>query len=493
MNSLLKTDAYKFSMAEAGFPLRTETFYYSHRKGGWQYLPVDVKALVKASLPTPSDIAYEFLSKHGYTMGGAYKKAVSLLDQVVVTTMPKGSWFYEREPVFSVTGPSALVSWLEPTILQLNYQIQVATCALLDKKRLAEKVYSVTCAEERDLIVETLTGLSVSIPEINVCTAQYITSVMERSTELIREVKDPDRLFEVGMRAVSCFTQHLLALEALRKAGIRRSTNVEISNMLDLVPVGTMGHEHIQRYGSDLSAFRAMRDRFPGFVFYLPDTFDTLLSGIPSALTVMKENPTRESGIRFDSEHGITGHYLYAVNRAKEMGLSPMLGLESGWNLKLTQQFESLREQVGWPADKQCYGLGGYLVRPPWPHFGRDDVSAVWKISQSGGSPTMKFGDEPNGGKSSIPGRPVVWRAFLGRADYHGPAGCVAQEGEMLDSFYGVLFSGMERDWKFTSNEIKDVALRQKGSAVVLSPMTQALIKQCTRERSSNISSLFKV
>jgi len=32
-----------------------------------------------------------------------------------------------------VTGPSALVSWLEPLVLQLSYQISVATAALLDR------------------------------------------------------------------------------------------------------------------------------------------------------------------------------------------------------------------------------------------------------------------------------------------------------------------------------------------------------------------------
>jgi hypothetical protein len=38
-------------MAEAGWPLRTETFYYSHRKGGPQVLPVDVPAFVRSLLP----------------------------------------------------------------------------------------------------------------------------------------------------------------------------------------------------------------------------------------------------------------------------------------------------------------------------------------------------------------------------------------------------------------------------------------------------------
>jgi hypothetical protein len=52
--SLLATDGYKFSMAEAGWPLRTETFYYSHRKGGPQVLPVDVPACRAALRPASS-------------------------------------------------------------------------------------------------------------------------------------------------------------------------------------------------------------------------------------------------------------------------------------------------------------------------------------------------------------------------------------------------------------------------------------------------------
>ena len=35
--------------------LRTETFYYSHRKGGPQVLPVDIPAFVRSLLPRPAD------------------------------------------------------------------------------------------------------------------------------------------------------------------------------------------------------------------------------------------------------------------------------------------------------------------------------------------------------------------------------------------------------------------------------------------------------
>ncbi|HEY0881158.1 MAG TPA: nicotinate phosphoribosyltransferase, partial [Archangium sp.] len=65
----LLTDGYKFSMAEAGWPLRRETFYSSHRKGGLQVLPFDVKAALLAVLPEAKPADWAFLSSHDYEMG----------------------------------------------------------------------------------------------------------------------------------------------------------------------------------------------------------------------------------------------------------------------------------------------------------------------------------------------------------------------------------------------------------------------------------------
>src|SRR5689334_16959128 len=111
-------------MAEAGFPLRRETFYYAHRRGGWQLVPLDIEAWVVENLPVPDAADWAFLDRHGYFQGGAFRAAVAQRDRVVVRALPKGSWFGEREPVFSVTGPSALVSFLEPLALQLHWRIQ---------------------------------------------------------------------------------------------------------------------------------------------------------------------------------------------------------------------------------------------------------------------------------------------------------------------------------------------------------------------------------
>lgn len=492
-NNLLQTDGYKFSMAEAGFPLRQETFYYSHRKGGWQFLPIDVEAFIRANLPFPQVAAehIDYLNKNNYQLGGASREAFSLRDQIKINALPKGSWFYEREPVFTVTGPSALVSWLEPLVLQLNFRIQIATAALLLGWTGSAEA---TCESEADIIRETLESVrrSGSRGEIRVNPEGYRWSVFNRASELVRIVEDPDRLFEVGMRAVTCEFQHRIALEAIREAGIKRTSNVALARILDMVPVGTMGHEHIQRHGSDYAAFTAMRDRQPGFVFYLPDTFDTMRSGVPAALRAMLDNPTRNSGIRFDSEHGILGHYLYAVNRAREIGLTPVLGLESGWDDKKTTQFEQLRKIVDWPADRQAYGYGGYLVSSSTP-FTRDQVAAVWKISQTGDRATMKFGDEPQGGKSSIPGRPVVWRPHLGMAEFQGPVGYIAQENEdWQPPVPATLLSGVGEPVpsviRFRPEELLQWSGGTSRRGLAYSPATQALIARCTRERAANIA-----
>lgn len=430
-HGILDTDGYKFSMAEAGAALRAETFHYTHRKGGWQVLPVDVAATVRAALPVASDDAWAFLDSHGYRLGGAYRAAIAQTDRIAVDGLPRGAWFWDREPVFSVTGPSALVSWLEPLVLQLHYRIQVATAAFRDALPEAPVF---TCAREAELYAEAVDdaaalGARFRRPASGrIDPEAYHAAVLARAKALVAIVGDPDRLFEVGMRACSCIDQHRIALDAVAGAGIRRTSNVALARELGLVPVGTMGHEHVQRHGSDAAAFAAMRDRYPGFVFYLPDTFDTLGSGVPAAIAAMREDPRRDSGIRFDSEHDIESHWTRTVAMCRSAGLEPVLGLESGWDDALTRRFEALREAHGWPARRQGYGLGGYLVNPPWPTFRRDDVAAVWKISATGGRPTMKFGDEPHGGKSSIPGRPVVWRSRA--AD--GPTGYVAQAGEPL-------------------------------------------------------------
>jgi nicotinate phosphoribosyltransferase len=430
--SLLATDGYKFSMAEAGWPLRQETFYYSHRKGGLQVMPLDLAAYVKALLPDPKPEDYEFLARYDYEMGVGFKAAILRKEKLTVRAIPRGALFFPREPILTVTGPSALVSWVEPLLLQLNYRIQVATQALADRDALARALATVTCEEQKAIALETLDAVGVKPVPITVDSEGYQRRVRATVQELIDIVEDPARIFEVGLRAATCMEHHELALRACKEVGVQRTSNVEGARKLGMIPVGTMGHEHVQRYGSDDAAFRAMRERRPGRSSYLLDTFDTLTSGIPAAFQLIREDPSAQDSIRFDSGNKKL-QYLYAVTRARDVGIRPVNILEDGLDAQATREFEDLRRQVGWEPSAQFYGYGGHIVaRTMECPLTRDRVAAIYKLSSTGRTPVMKFGNELAEGKQSIPGTPVLFRRRHGS----GPIGLVGQEGEPAPEGY---------------------------------------------------------
>jgi nicotinate phosphoribosyltransferase len=435
---VLATDGYKFSMAEAGWPLRREVFYYAHRKGGPAKVPFDARAELEKLFPAATPADYAYLSTNEYEMGGAFKAAIARRAEVSIRALPKGAWFLPREPVFSLAGPSALVSWFEPLALQLHYRIQVASLATLDPAALGEEVRVVTCSEERDLVREALDAAGVAAPEIDVDGEGYFARVRASARELVSIVGDPGRIFEVGLRAASCVAQHRIALQACQAEGIRRTSHVGLAQELRMIPVGTMGHEHVQRFGSDAAAFRAMRDRRPGRSSYLLDTFDTIRSGIPAAFELMAEEAHRRDSIRYDSGDK-EAQYLAATEEAKRRGLRPIQILEDGFDAAQTRRFEELRIAAEWAPEEQFYGYGGHLVaKTAATRLTRDRVAAVFKLSQTAASPTMKFGDERGSGKESVPGEPVVFRRVSGS----GAGGVIGQAGERPPAGYVALTDG---------------------------------------------------
>ena len=403
MQALRNTDQYKLTMARAGYPLREEVFYYSHRKGN-VYIPprFDLESWIRDQLP---------VSDNSLSNEPLLESAILDSDFQVIWN-PEIEVFAPRDPIFAVRGNSALVSWLEPTILRLNRRLQIYTILHEQGVEALQRVASIaTCQQEKDLTLEALSDMGVKPFPIDVRSEAYYDDVYNRALNLIHLVDgDADRIFEVGMRATSCTQQHNVALSACKAAGIMATSNVLEAHKLSMKAVGTMGHEHIQRFGSSYNAFTTMRDRTLGYVSYLLDTYNTCGEGIPAAIRTIQESPARRQGIRFDSEYGIEQQYRFAVNACRQAGVKPDFILESGWNDVLTARFEEIRKELGVPADRQMYGIGGYLVKPLWDHLSRDGVSAVYKLCSTNGRPTMKFGDEPGKGKESLPGIPYLFQ-----------------------------------------------------------------------------------
>ncbi len=473
---LLATDGYKFSMADAGWPLRSETFYLSHRQGGLQVVPFDAEAELRALLPVAESGDWEFLAAHEYEMGSAFRR-VLVQPKLIVRALPQFAVFTEREPIVAVTGPSAVVSWLEPLLLQWSYRIQVATLATFAPHLLPEAVGVVTCEAQRALVRSTLEAVKVAAPPIRVESEAYVARVRARAEELVAIVGSPARLFEVGLRAATCIDQHLLALEGCRQAGLTRTSHVYGARQLGLVPVGTMGHEHVQRYGSDDAAFRAMVERRHARSSFLLDTFDTMTSGLPAAFALMAERGSVGDSIRYDSGDK-EAQYRRAFELSQQVGVRPVQILEDGFDAAQTRRFEALRLELGLAPSEQVYGYGGALVaQTAGTTLTRDRVSAVYKLSQTGRRPTMKFGKggATLSGKQSVPGVPVVFRRTGGT----GPFGLIGQHGEAPPEGYALLTGAP------AGSAVKPVLVSEVDLRPRLSAATQALVRELRDWRST--------
>ena len=446
--SALMSDAYKFAMAQAGHPLRRETFTLVFRKGTVYYNPFDLERIVRAFIPAPATLKEEaFLTANGYGMTPAMEAA--LAGSIVVTCVPKGTWFGKGDPVLSVTGPSFLVSWLEPLLIMLHYPIQIATAAIK-----GERNFTVTCSDEaaivkcveaaynppagseeasdpegfrilRDVDIttqikgegrESCADYDHEAAKFNITMdANYRLRVFTKVSDCVRALKgDAHRAFEVGLRAATCMQQHLMVLEVCRSLGVLKTSNVYGAWKLYMIPVGTTGHEHQMRHGGSLVddriGYRAIRDSRPEPPSYLFDTTDPLGRGIPAMFDVIKEDPERGCSARFDSgNQNVQFESIYT--RCRMTGgvfwITPNLIFEDSYNAEKVENNEVFLDSYEWPRELRMYGFGGDWVSAPslTPHT-RDVASVGYKLAMTAGRPTMKFSGSP--GKKSIPGNPRI-------------------------------------------------------------------------------------
>jgi len=453
----LMTDGYKFSMAQAGFPLREETFYFTCRKGEPLYIPCDLKAVVNEFLPTrlPNGKERAFLATHGYGLTPAMEEA--LMGRVDIWCPPLGSWVLPGEPIMTITGPSFLVSWLEPLVITLQFVLQVATLlhgkvggspsAVAHVDKTLEK-WTPSCQTEWEIgqLVASMVGTTAPpyIPSPG-----YKTGVKCRVMAIKKALSgDLNRAFEVGMRAATCMQQHDLAIQTCKELGLTKTSNVYLAWKHYMTPVGTTGHEHQMRWsagepGVDERGFKAIRDMRQEPPSYLFDTYDPIHLGLPAAFKVMAETPDRPCSLRFDSGDQDAQFRQVLEHFRPRRGEFPNLIFEDGYTADKTQINEDFCAELGWPMVKRLYGYGGYIIHDydMNPVFNRGRVSAAYKLCRSGGKPVMKFSGSK--GKESLPGLPVILRKLNDpnnlNSGYHS---LVAQEGEEIAGYRPVDESG---------------------------------------------------
>jgi nicotinate phosphoribosyltransferase len=278
--------------------------------------------------------------------------------------------------------------------------------AYLERFRFRGTIYS---APEGDLIFPTRPIMRV---EASLIEAQLIETVLlnilnfqsliATKASRMRQVAKDRRLIDFGLRRA----QGLGGYHAARAAvvgGFDSTSNSRAARDYGLKASGTMAHAYVQSCESELAAFRSFAEARPEACVLLVDTYDTLKSGVPNAITVAREMAQkggRLSGIRLDS-----GDLAYLARQSRAMlddaGLHYVRIAAS--NQLDEYVIRSLLEQNA-PID--VFGVGTSLVT------GHPDgaLDGVYKLAQVAGRPVIKLSE--NVSKITLPHKKQVWRTI---------------------------------------------------------------------------------
>lgn len=284
-----------------------------------------------------------------------------------IVAPPEGTVVFANEPLLTVSGALAEVQLVETVLLNIiNFQTLVATKAA------------------------------------RICHAAAGGEVIEFG---LRRAQGPDG--------------GLSASRAACIGGARGTSNVLAGMRYGLPVRGTHAHSWVQSFADELTAFRAYADAFPDSSVLLVDTYDTLKSGVPNAITVARELRDRGHslrGIRLDS-----GDLAYLSREARRMfdtaGFPDVRILAS--NELDEQVIDSIREEGG---RVDIYGVGTKLATAAGTGGGA--LGGVYKLVAIDGQPKMKITSDM--AKATLPGSKRVLRAI-------GPEGGYVQDVVCLE------------------------------------------------------------
>lgn len=251
-------------------------------------------------------------------------------------------------------------------------------------------------------------------------------SIVATRAARIKSVAGDKILSDFGLRRAQGMGGYHAARAAV-VGGFHSTSNVKAALDYGIPAAGTMGHSFIQSYDDELQAFRDFAEKRPENCVLLVDTYDTLESGVPNAITVAKEMEQRGQrlfGIRLDS-----GDLAYLSKKARKLlddaGLHYVRIAAS--NQLDEYVIKSLLEQ-GAPID--IFGVGTSLVTCP-PDAALD---GVYKLAFADGKPRIKLSE--NLKKITLPDKKQVYRILNGDNNFFGADVITLADEKEFDRMY---------------------------------------------------------
>ena len=220
----------------------------------------------------------------------------------------------------------------------------------------------------------------------------------------IKSVIGEDPLLEFGTRRAQELDAAVWGTRAAYIGGADATSNVRAGKIFGIPASGTHAHSLVQSYGNDYEAFMAYAKTHKDCVF-LVDTYDTLKSGVPSAIRVAKElgDKINFQGVRIDS-----GDMAYISKRVREQldaagfteaKIYASNDLDEATILNLKMQ----------KAKIDVWGVGTKLITA----YDQPALGAVFKlvsIEDDEGKMMDTIKLSSNAEKVTTPGKKKVWR-----------------------------------------------------------------------------------
>lgn len=234
-------------------------------------------------------------------------------------------------------------------------------------------------------------------------------------------------VLEFGLRRAQGPDAGIYGARAAIVGGCNGTSNVLTGQLFDVKVGGTHAHSWVMSFPDELTAFRAYADMYPDGCLLLVDTYNTLKSGVPNAITVFKELRAKghePMGIRLDS-----GDLAYLSKRARRM--LDEAGFE---NAKIFASGD-LDEKVIWDLKMQgarldVYGVGTKLITS-------DDMPALGGVYKLAAEiidgeiiPKIKVSENPI--KVTNPGYKQVYRIYS-KDDNRAIADLITLDDEVIN------------------------------------------------------------
>ena len=340
-----------------------------------------------------------------------------------VTALPEGTVVFGREPLVTVEGSLAEAQFVETALLNIiNFQTLIAT----------------------------------------------------KSARICRMAGDA-AVIEFGLRRAHGPDGGISVARAAYIGGARSTSNVEAGHRFGIPVKGTHAHSWIMAFPDELTAFRKYAEVFPDSCILLVDTYDTLKSGIPNAITVageMRSAGHELVGIRIDS-----GDLAYLSREARR--LFDAAGFPNARIVASNEIDEYVIESILAEGGKiDIYGVGTKLATGMGEGGGA--LGGVYKLVRIGDRPRLKVTSDI--AKSTLPDRKVLWRTT--DADGNFLLDIIALEGEELHSGATVFNPANPLEHKVipTAAHLENLrsVVMDKGKRTAPSPPLDEMADRCT-------------